>query len=79
MTEAEDVLQESFTEAFRNWLPSSTGPVSVVGWKQICINRSINVLNKRKIDWVDMEQIAGYDSAEDLPTMKSRSVTRWKQ
>ena len=67
VAEAEDVLQESFTEAFRN-LASFEYRTSFGGWlKQICINRSINVLNKRKIDWVDMEQIAGYDSAEDLP------------
>ncbi len=67
VAEAEDVLQESFTEAFRN-LAKFEYRTSFGGWlKQICINRSINQLNKRKIDWVDMEQIAGYDSEEELP------------
>ena len=67
VAEAEDVLQESFAEAFRN-LAKFEYRTSFGGWlKQICINRSINQLNKRKIDWVDMEQIAGYDSEEDLP------------
>ena len=67
VAEAEDVLQESFTEAFRN-LAKFEYRTSFGGWlKQICINRSINQLNKRKIDWVDMEQVAGYDSMEELP------------
>lgn len=65
--EAEDVLQESFVEAFKN-LDRFENRTSFGGWlKQICINRSINQLKKRKIDWVDMEQIAGYDSPDELP------------
>jgi len=67
VAEAEDVLQESFMEAFRN-LAKFENRTSFGGWlKQICINRSISQLQKRKIDWVDMEQVAGYDSAEELP------------
>lgn len=67
VAEAEDVLQESFMEAFRN-LAKFENRTSFGGWlKQICINRSINQLQKRKISWVDMEQVAGYDSAEELP------------
>ncbi len=67
VAEAEDVLQESFIEAFRN-LQGFEYRTSFGGWlKQICINRAINQLKKRKIDWVDMEKIAGYDSAEELP------------
>ena len=78
--EAEDVLQESFIEAFKN-LGGFEYRTSFGGWlKQICINRSINQLKKRKIDWVDMEKVAGYDSAEELPvdeaeiTLKVESV-----
>ena len=67
IAEAEDVLQESFIEAFKN-LERFEYRTSFGGWlKQICINRSINQLNKRKIDWVDMEQITDYDSADELP------------
>jgi RNA polymerase sigma factor (sigma-70 family) len=65
--EAEDVLQESFMEAFRN-LARFEYRTSFGGWlKQICINRSINQLQKRKINWVDIEQVAGYNNAEELP------------
>lgn len=67
VAEAEDVLQESFIEAFKN-LQQFEHRTSFGGWiKQICINRCINQLNKRKIDWVDMEKIGGYDSADELP------------
>lgn len=66
VAEAEDVLQESFIEAFKN-LERFEYRTSFGGWlKQICINRAINQLKKRKINWVDMEQIAGYDSADEI-------------
>lgn len=55
VTEAEDVLQESFTEAFRN-ISSFEYRTSFGGWlKQICVNRSINQLKKRK-NWINIEQ-----------------------
>lgn len=61
--EAEDVLQESFIEAFKN-LERFEYRTSFGGWlKQICINRAINQLKKRKIDLVDIEQVTGYDHA----------------
>jgi RNA polymerase sigma factor (sigma-70 family) len=64
--EAEDVLQESFIEAFRS-LEGFEQRTSFGGWlKQICVNRSINQLKKRKIMWVDIEKVAGYDGAEEL-------------
>jgi RNA polymerase sigma factor (sigma-70 family) len=82
VAEAEDVLQESFIEAFKN-LPGFEHRTSFGGWlKQICINRAINQIKKRKIDWVDMEKINGYDSAEELPVdetdmaLKVESVKR---
>ena len=66
VAEAEDVLQESFIEAFKN-LGHFEYRTSFGGWlKQICINRSINQLKKRKIDWVDMEQ-ACYNNADEIP------------
>jgi RNA polymerase sigma-70 factor (ECF subfamily) len=65
VAEADDVLQESFIEAFKN-LERFECRTSFGGWlKQICINRSINQLKKRKIDWVDMEKIALHEQAEE--------------
>lgn len=47
-SEAEDVLQESFIEAFKN-LDSFEYRTSFGGWlKTICINRSINQLRKKR-------------------------------
>jgi RNA polymerase sigma factor (sigma-70 family) len=56
--EAEDVLQESFIEAFHN-LPSFEYRTSFGGWlKKICVNRSINQIKKRKISWIDIDTSA---------------------
>jgi RNA polymerase sigma-70 factor (ECF subfamily) len=67
VAESEDVLQESFIEAFKN-LERFECRTSFGGWlKQICINRSINQLRKRKTDLVDMEQKAGYEAADEIP------------
>ncbi len=64
VAEAEDVLQESFIEAFKN-LERFEHRTSFGGWlKQICINRSINQLKKRKIDWVELEKTSVADRAD---------------
>ncbi|MEN9570541.1 MAG: hypothetical protein RL172_1772 [Bacteroidota bacterium] len=55
--EAEDVLQESFAEAFKN-LSAFEHRSSFGGWlKQICINRSINQLKKRRLVWIDADTV----------------------
>jgi RNA polymerase sigma factor (sigma-70 family) len=65
-TEAEDVLQESFIEAFRN-LHSFEYRTSFGGWlKQICVNRSINHLKKRKVVWLNIEKTQSFDRADDI-------------
>ncbi len=65
--EAEDVLQESFIEAFKN-LGSFEYRTSFGGWlKQICVNRCINQLKKRRVEWVDIEKVNGYDPADETP------------
>ncbi|MEI9956886.1 MAG: RNA polymerase sigma factor [Ferruginibacter sp.] len=65
IAEAEDVLQESFTEAFKN-LHGFEYRTSFGGWlKQICINRSINQLKKRKVNWVDIDETDYHDRAEE--------------
>jgi len=67
ISEAEDVLQESFIEAFKN-LERFEYRTSFGGWlKQICIYRSINQLKKRKINWVDIDQATNYDVADEQP------------
>lgn len=64
-TEAEDVLQESFAEAFKN-LHSFEYRTSFGGWlKQICINRSINQLKKRKVNWVDIDATDTHNYPEE--------------
>ena len=65
-TEAEDVLQESFIEAFRN-LHSFEYRTSFGGWlKQICVNRSINHLKKRKVVWLNIEKTQSFNRADDI-------------
>lgn len=65
ITEAEDVLQESFTEAFKN-LDRFEYRTSFGGWlKQICINRSINQLKKRKVMWVDIDGTDTHNRPEE--------------
>jgi RNA polymerase sigma-70 factor (ECF subfamily) len=65
IAEAEDVLQESFTEAFKN-LERFEYRTSFGGWlKQICINRSINQLKKRKVMWVDIDATDTHNAADE--------------
>jgi RNA polymerase sigma factor (sigma-70 family) len=55
IAEAEDVLQESFLDAF-NKLKDFRQETTFGLWlKQIVVNRSINLLRKRKMDLVDLE------------------------
>ena len=64
-TEAEDILQESFTEAFKN-LHKFEYRTSFGGWlKQICINHSINQLNKRRINWMEIDATGAYNIADE--------------
>jgi len=63
--EAEDVLQESFTEAFKN-LQGFEYRTSFGGWlKQICINRSINQLKKRRVSWIDIDGTDSYERTDE--------------
>lgn len=65
IAEAEDVLQESFAEAFKN-LHAFEYRTSFGGWlKQICINRSVNQLKKKRIDWLDIDATNTFNQAEE--------------
>lgn len=57
--EAEDVIQEAFVSVFKN-IDKYRGDSTFGAWvKRIVINASINMLKKRKLDLVDMEQADG--------------------
>jgi len=55
--DAEDILQESFVKAFKN-LKQFRYESSFGAWlKKIVINNCINQLNKRKLNWVNIENM----------------------
>jgi RNA polymerase sigma factor (sigma-70 family) len=54
--EAEDIMQESFLSAFEN-LQNFSGQVSFGAWlKRIVINRSLDFLRKKKIQFTEIEE-----------------------
>jgi len=65
--EAEDVLQESFVSAFKK-IHSYRGDSTFGAWlKRIVVNSSLNLLKKRKVDFVEMEVAGGVpDVSEDI-------------
>src|ERR1700727_4087816 len=66
--DAEDVLQEAFTDAFRS-LEDFHYKSTFGAWlKRIVINKSINQLRKRKMDLIDIEKTnVGNLQEEDGP------------
>ena len=57
--EAEDIMQESFLSAFEK-IDTYSGTVSFGAWlKKIVVNRSLDVLNKRKAVFEDIETHGG--------------------
>ena len=63
--DAEDVLQESFIDAFRSLNDFHYRSTFGAWIKRIVINKSINVLRKRKMDLVDIEHAGVYAVTED--------------
>lgn len=62
--EAEDVLQESFLDAFRR-LADFRGETTFGLWlKQIVVNRSINYLRKRKAELVSLDDVEVEDEEQ---------------
>ena len=54
--DAEDIMQESFLSAFLK-LNEYQGEVSFGAWlKRIVINRSVDYLRKRKIEWIEIAE-----------------------
>jgi RNA polymerase sigma-70 factor (ECF subfamily) len=63
--DAEDVLQESFLDAFRSLQEFSYRSTFGAWLKKIVINKSINVLRKRKAVLVEMDTVEAQDVAAD--------------
>lgn len=64
LDDAEDVIQESFVKVFNN-IDQYRGDSSFGAWiKKIVVNGSLNVLRKKKMDFVEMEDIG--DLAEEV-------------
>jgi RNA polymerase sigma factor (sigma-70 family) len=55
IAEAEDVLQEAFVDAFGKLKDFRQDTTFGLWLKQIVVNRSINLLRKRKLDIIDLE------------------------
>ncbi|MFT4032344.1 MAG: RNA polymerase sigma factor [Siphonobacter sp.] len=56
MGEAEDVLQEAFLDAFQKIHDFRQSSTFGAWLKQIVVNRAINQLRQRRIEWVDVEE-----------------------
>lgn len=70
IAEAEDVLQEAFLDAFNKIRDFRQDTTFGLWLKQIVVNRSINMLRKRKLELVELgedqlENIAGEDYEDD--------------
>ena len=63
--DAEDVLQEAFTDAFRSLHDFHYRSTFGAWLKRIVINKSINALRKRKMHLVDIENEGVYALPED--------------
>jgi RNA polymerase sigma-70 factor (ECF subfamily) len=65
--EAEDMLQESFTEAFRR-LDSFRYESTFGAWlKRIVVNRCINEINRKKASLEFFEDMSPFEEEEDRP------------
>jgi RNA polymerase sigma factor (sigma-70 family) len=74
--EAEDVMQESFLSAFEK-IDTYSGMVSFGAWlKKIVINRSLDVLNKRKAVFEDIESHVGIRDESGDDTARNEAIER---
>ncbi len=68
VSDAEDILQDAFVDAFRH-LNDFKYKSSFGAWlKRIVINKSISLLRKKKMQWIDIEstQVADTGDAENI-------------
>ncbi len=62
--DAEDVLQEAFVDAFSKLKDFRQETTFGLWLKQIVINRSVNLLRKRKVEWVSLDD-GGVDNLSE--------------
>ena len=60
--DAEDVLQEAFLDAFSKVKDFRQETTFGLWLKQIVVNRSVNLLRKRKVEWIEIN-----DELENIP------------
>ena len=65
--DAEDVLQEAFLDAFRSLNDFHYRSTFGAWLKKIVINKSINVLRKKRIDLVDLEKTGAHALVAEEP------------
>ena len=66
--DAEDVLQEAFVDAFRSLNDFNYRSTFGAWLKKIVVNKSINILRKRKMDLVELDSTSAYYlSDEEMP------------
>jgi len=63
--DAEDVLQEAFLDAFNKVKDFRQETTFGLWLKQIVVNRAVNLLRKRKIEWVEFEEGALENIADE--------------
>lgn len=66
VAEAEDVIQESFLDAFKRINEFRQETTFGLWLKQIVVSKSINVLRKRKVELVELGEDADYLAEEEL-------------
>jgi RNA polymerase sigma factor (sigma-70 family) len=81
IAEAEDVLQEAFLDAFSKVKDFRQDTTFGLWLKQIVVNRAINMLRKRKMEWVEMEgeqleNIPGEEAEDEDETIYKVAVVK---
>lgn len=78
--DAEDALQEAFISAFRN-LERYRAEATFGAWlKRIVVNKSINILKKRRLEWLpESEAEVLAEQEESIPYKEELTVERVKQ
>ena len=81
IAEAEDVLQESFLDAFNKVKDFRQDTTFGLWLKQIVVNRAINLLRKRKLELIDLdgeqiENIAEEEAEDDEETKYKAAIVK---
>ena len=73
-SDAEDIMQEAFLSAFRK-IGTYEGKVSFGAWlKKIVINRSLDYLKKKKINFEDVDDNLNLPDEEENPFIENREA-----